>query len=61
MQLTRKEIDHRMMRLSDSGKVREAMSIRCEESGHEYENCMSIMFHVYRGCRWCGHKAECQE
>ena len=56
MQLTDKEVDHRMLRLKESGDVREAMTIRCEEDGHDYQNCMSFVLHVYQECRWCGHR-----
>ena len=34
--------------------VIEAMRERCEEQGHEYENCCSLMFQIYQRCKWCG-------
>lgn len=33
--------------------VREAMAIRCAESGHEWEGACSVMFQIYRLCKWC--------
>lgn len=41
--------------LSDP-KVKEAMRERCEEQGHDYENCCSVFLEVYQRCKWCGHK-----
>ena len=32
----------------------EAMKLRCEEQGHDAENCCTAMFQVYSRCRWCG-------
>ena len=34
--------------------VKTAMRARCEEQGHEYENCCSAMFQIYQQCKWCG-------
>lgn len=31
-----------------------AMSARCEEQGHDWENCASIMLQLYQRCKWCG-------
>ena len=31
-----------------------AMKARCEEQGHEWENCASITFQAYTACKWCG-------
>lgn len=36
--------------------VREAMKFRCEESGHDYENCCSWNFQIYQECKWCGKR-----
>lgn len=33
-----------------------AMRARCEEQGHEWENCCSVTFQVYQACKWCGEK-----
>lgn len=36
-----------------------AMRARCEEQGHDFENCcsaISAMFHIYQQCKWCGEK-----
>ncbi len=37
-----------------STETREAMADRCHEEGHNYDNCMSVMFRVYQKCKWCG-------
>lgn len=34
--------------------VQHAMRARCEEQGHEWENCASITLRVYEMCKWCG-------
>jgi hypothetical protein len=34
--------------------VREAMRERCEEQGHDWENCCSATFQLYQACKWCG-------
>ena len=41
-------------------EVRRAMAGRCEEQGHDWENCCSADFGmlgglgIYQGCKWCG-------
>jgi hypothetical protein len=35
-------------------QVQEMMEHRCEEQGHQYDNCCSVTFQVYQSCRWCG-------
>ncbi len=37
-----------------SKAVRQAMQARCNEQGHEWENCCSVMFEIYKKCKWCG-------
>jgi hypothetical protein len=37
-------------------EVKEAMKERCEEQGHDYENCCSVFFRVYMKCKWCGEE-----
>lgn len=27
---------------------------RCEEQGHQWENCLSVMLQTYQRCKWCG-------
>ncbi len=39
-----------------SDKEREAMKKRCEDQGHEWENCCSAWFEIYQQCKWCGEK-----
>lgn len=33
-----------------------AMQARCEEQGHEMENCATMFMQVYRQCKWCGER-----
>ena len=37
-------------------KVKELMRQRCDEQGHQWENCCSSMFQIYQKCKWCGEK-----
>lgn len=37
-------------------EVKEAMLERCDEQGHDYENCCSVFLQVYQRCKWCGEK-----
>lgn len=41
-------------KVQDKPDVRLSMRARCEEQGHEWENCCSFMFRVYQACKWCG-------
>lgn len=36
--------------------VQIAMRGRCEEQGHEWENCCSILMQIYQECKWCGER-----
>lgn len=27
---------------------------RCEAQGHDFENCMTVLFQVYQQCKYCG-------
>ncbi len=40
--------------IKNNGAVLLAMRARCEEHGHEWENCCSATFNVYMDCKWCG-------
>lgn len=33
-----------------------AMRARCEEQGHDWENCCTILLQLYEQCKWCGEK-----
>ncbi len=46
--------DREYLELMNLPKVLEAMAYRCEEQGHDYENCCSVTFRVYQRCKWCG-------
>src|SRR5689334_2587127 len=39
-----------------SGETLEAMRDRCQEQGHQWENCCSFTFRVYMRCKWCGEE-----
>jgi hypothetical protein len=43
-------------KIQNDEKVLFAMRARCEEQGHELENCCSVMFQIYQRCKWCGEK-----
>jgi hypothetical protein len=44
-------------RIKHTSDVQLAMRARCEEQGHEWENCASIpVFAVYQACKWCGER-----
>ncbi len=40
-------------RIKYSDNVQLAMVARCEEQGHEWENCCSVTLQVYQACKWC--------
>ncbi len=44
----------RLQELLTRDDIQEAMQERCEEQGHDYENCCSAMFRIYQRCKWCG-------
>jgi hypothetical protein len=46
--------DYEVSRASDETK--EAMRDRCEEQGHDWQNCCSVFFRVYMRCKWCGEE-----
>lgn len=53
------EIEERAERLREllaNGEVIEAMRERCEEQGHDYENCCSAFLEIYQRCKWCKHR-----
>jgi hypothetical protein len=33
--------------------VRLAMRGRCEEQGHQFQNCLTATFQFYEKCKWC--------
>ncbi len=37
-------------------EVDDLMRKRCDEQGHQYENCCSAMFRIYQRCKWCGEE-----
>jgi len=41
-------------RIRGASDIRLIMKARCEEQGHERENCASITFQIYMACKWCG-------
>ncbi len=46
----------RARELLDKPDVMDAMAIRCEEQGHDLENCMTGWLTFYQACKWCGHR-----
>lgn len=48
--------DREYNELMSKEPVRHAMSLRCDEAGHDFENCMSLTFQVYQECKWCGDR-----
>lgn len=43
-------------RVANEPMVIKAMQARCEEQGHEFENCCSMTFRLYQSCKWCGEE-----
>jgi len=43
-------------KISGTPDVLLAMKCRCEEQGHEFENCCSVMLQLYQECKWCGER-----
>lgn len=39
-----------------SAETLAAMQDRCHEQGHDFQNCCSLLFRVYRKCKWCGEE-----
>jgi hypothetical protein len=56
MGLAIEERAERLRKLLLNVDVIEAMRERCEEQGHDFENCCSAFFQVYQECKWCGEK-----
>lgn len=50
----RRLTDKEFEALMSEPKVLQAMSIRCEEQGHSWENCCSAVLRIYMRCKWCG-------
>jgi hypothetical protein len=46
----------RYEKVQNAPDVRLAMQARCEEQGHDWENCCSSMFQIYMACKWCGER-----
>lgn len=56
MPLAIEERVERLRELLQKSEVVEAMRERCEEQGHDYEPCLSMMFDYFMRCKWCGEK-----
>lgn len=56
MSLQVEERAERLRELLKRSDVVEAMCERCEEQGHEWENCCSAIFQIYQTCKWCGER-----
>lgn len=46
----------RIRDLLSEPEVIEAMRARCDEQGHDWENCCSAFLQVYQQCKWCREK-----
>jgi hypothetical protein len=46
----------RFEKIKFNSDVALAMRARCEEQGHEMENCCSSTFQIYEQCKWCGER-----
>lgn len=54
--MTREEwrlIERKLQTDDDTRRTHEG---RCEEQGHQWENCCSPTFRIYQQCKWCGAK-----
>lgn len=49
-------VAEQLERLLEDPKVRQAMSLRCEQTSHDYTNACSPFLQVYEVCIWCGSK-----
>lgn len=56
MPLQVEERAERLRELLQNNEVREAMRERCDEQGHDFENCCSAWLEVYQRCKWCGQR-----
>jgi hypothetical protein len=36
--------------------ARRAMELRCEETGHDFENGLTAAFRFVLVCKWCGER-----
>ncbi len=46
--------EKQLNRLLVNDKVKQAMELRCEIQGHEWDNACSIGLQIYEICQWCG-------
>ena len=46
-------LDRQIARLRNNPEVQRAMSFRCKEEGHNYENCVTGQAHTGRGLNSC--------
>ena len=54
--MTARLTDREYEELLRNAKVRKAMTIRCEEQGHDWENACSVFLQFYQECKWCGER-----
>jgi hypothetical protein len=43
-------------KLASDHETRQTHAARCEEQGHQWDDCMTSYFVVYQQCRWCGEQ-----
>lgn len=48
--------EQELRKLLNDPDVQRAMQMRCDESGHEWENGMTSWLQIISICRWCGER-----
>jgi hypothetical protein len=54
--MTREEWKLIERKLAADYDTRQTHAGRCEEQGHQWENCCSAMMQLYERCKWCGER-----
>jgi hypothetical protein len=54
--MTREEWKLIEQKLASDYETRQTHAARCEEQGHQWDDCMTSYFVVYQQCRWCGEQ-----
>jgi hypothetical protein len=45
-------------KLASDHETRQTHAGRCEEQGHQWDDCMTPFFAVYQQCKWCGERSD---
>jgi hypothetical protein len=51
-----REQAERLEELLTQRDVRDAMRLRCDANGHEWENGCTVFLQVVKICKWCGER-----